>query len=567
MKGLELIGRQKRLSNVSFPGANQHAGPMAGHVRKGRVYKSPLAATGVLSVENWIKDDLPDLLWPALVLAERGNDAARMFVKWQEAVQKGLSHYGDTGWVSEVLDGRLTNLAVLSEKFSDAPAIVVGEAESWGLLSTEVKDALASYPYLPARWFVGGVEASPPREHDLELIKDALLGVIKDGHREALLKCLRTWSTVQAGTFRSSADTIDLLKDYPDEPTKRAAADSVVRARWGAHKAMIQVDNPAHFDESIRWARVFWGANSMTSRCIRKREIEDTPDASVEDRQAAPGDSGSTEPTPVPEDGNNLRRFTMDVLSSFVEALETAPANLYANERQEVISGLVARAGRDLIAVLGAPDLWCLEHGAHIGRMLVETKIYLRWMARQDPIIYRQFQEYGAGKAKLYSRISDELPEEARTAGFRESVDELRRLSHNHDVLDHRVVDTRDTFAGGKSIRAMAEEADLLDFYRQAYSLASRVSHSEWWSVETHAMEPCLNVLHGMHQIPSLSLSYGGNVELATSWVDQFYSLVRTGLQILGTDDDAVAEAFSWLENADDAAEIPHEEGAASAGS
>lgn len=552
---------------MSFPRANQHVGPMAGHVRKGRVYKSPLAATGVLSVENWIKDDLPDLLWPALVLAERGNDAARMFVKWQEAVQKGLSHYGETGWVSEVLDGRLANLAVLAEKFSDAPAIIVGEAESWGLLSAEVKDALASYPYLPARWLVGGVEASPPRDHDLELIKDAMLGVIKDGHREALLKCLRIWSTVQAGTFRSSADTIDLLKDYPGEPTKRAKADSVVRAMWGAHKEMIQVENPAHFDESIRWARVFWGVNSMTSRCIRKRELEDTSDSSVEDRPAAPGDSGSAEPTPVPEDGNNLRRFTMDVLSSFVEALETAPANLYTNERREVVSGLVARAGRDLIAVLGAPDLWCLEHGAHIGRMLVETKIYLHWMARQDPIIYRQFQEYGAGKAKLYSRISDELPEEARTAGFRESIDELRRLSHNHDVLDHRVVDTRDTFAGGKSIRAMAEEADLLDFYRQAYSLASGVSHSEWWSVETHAMEPCLNVLHGVHQIPSLSLSYGGNVELATSWVDQFYSLARTGLQILGTDDDAVAEAFSWLENADDAAEIPHEEGTASAGS
>jgi hypothetical protein len=336
---------------------------------------------------------------------------------------------------------------------------------------------------------------------------------------------------------------------------------------WGAHKAMIQADDPARFDESIKWARVFWGANSMTSRCIRKREIEDTPDPGVGGQQAAPGGSGSTEPTPIPEDGNNLRRFTMDVLSSFVEALETAPANLYSNERQEVVSGLVARAGRDLIAVLGAPDLWCLEHGAHIGRMLVETKIYLHWMARQDPIIYRQFQEYGAGKAKLYARISDELPEEARTAGFRESIDELRRLSHNHDVLDHRVVDTRDTFAEGKSIRAMAEEADLLDFYRQAYSLASGVSHSEWWSVETHAMEPCLNVLHGMHQIPSLSLNYGGNVELATSWVDQFYSLVRAGLQILGTDDDAVAEAFAWLENADDAAEVPHGEGAASAGS
>lgn len=96
----------------------------------------------------------------------------------------------------------------------------------------------------------------------------------------------------------------------------------------------------------------------------------------------------------------------------------------------------------------------------------------------------------------------------------------------------------------------MAEECGLLDFYRQAYSLASGVAHSEWWSVETHAMEPCLNVLHGLHLIPSLSLNQGGNVELAQSWVDQFYSLVRIGLQILGTDEQAVAAAFAWLDNA-----------------
>lgn len=90
---------------------------------------------GVLSIENWIKGDFPDLLWPALVLAEQGNGAARKFVKWQKAVQIGLSHHGENEWVSEVLGGRLTNLAVLAEKFSDAPAIVVSEAARWGLLS------------------------------------------------------------------------------------------------------------------------------------------------------------------------------------------------------------------------------------------------------------------------------------------------------------------------------------------------------------------------------------------------------------------------------------------------
>ncbi|MFE3796495.1 DUF5677 domain-containing protein [Nocardia tengchongensis] len=540
---------------------------MAGHVRKGRVFKSPLAATGVLRIENWIKPDFPDLLWPALVLAERGNDSIRQFAKWQKAVQGALANHGEAASVAELLDGRLTHLARLAERFPEAAEIVVEEADRYGLLSAGIRRALASYPFRPAPWLVGDVEVTVPEQPELELIRDALISVLRDGHREALIKSLRTWSTVQAGTFRSDAQTIEILKNYPGDLANRAAADTLVRASWGAHKAWVTVQDSSHYDEAIKWARVFWGANSMTSRCIRKRELESLDDAHAESLDGEPetqaassAPSDRTEPTPMPKGGENLRRFSMDVLASFVEALERAPAHLYENERQEVVSGLVARAGRDLIAVLGAPDLWCLEHGAHIGRMLVETKIYLHWMAQQEPTIYRQFQEYGAGKAKLYARIVDEVPVEARTTGFGESIEELKHLSHNHDVVNHRTVDTRDTFAEGKSIRAMAEEAGLLDFYRQAYSLSSGVAHSEWWSVETHAMEPCLNVLHGMHQIPSMSLNPGGNVELATSWVDQFYSLVREGLRILGTDDDAVTAAFAWL-NDDDPSTTTVDEG------
>jgi len=541
---------------VTVPRPYQHAGPLAGHVRKGRVYSSPLAATGALQVHDWFKDDLPDLLWPALVLAEQGNESVHRFVRWQKAVQDGLAAHGETTLVAESLDGRLTHLAVLAAKFSDAAELIVAEATRYGLLSVGVRSALGSYPYMPAPWLAGQGQVRPPGLPELQLIRSALLAALKDGHLEALLKCLRTWSTVQAGSFRSDEKTIDILKNYPGDSTTRSAADSAVRAMWGAHRGAVLVDDPNHFDEAIKWARVFWGANSMTSRCVRKRESEgedemgDQEDGSdVNDLTSAEEPSGdAAAATPVPADGAHLRGLTMDLLSSFVEALETAPARLHDNERQEVISGLVVRAGRDLIAVLTAPDLWCMEHGAHIVRMLVESKIYLHWMAQQDPSIYREFQEYGAGKAKLYARISDEVPAEAREAGFQEAIEEFERLSHNHDVLDHRVVDTRDTFAGGTSIRAMAEETGLLDFYRQAYSLASGVAHSEWWSIETHAMEPCLNVLHGLHLIPSLSLSFGGNVPLASSWVDQFYSLIRTALRILDTDGAAVSAAFAWLE-------------------
>ena len=91
----------------------------------------------------------------------------------------------------------------------------------------------------------------------------------------------------------------------------------------------------------------------------------------------------------MPEGGAHLRQRAMDLLSSYVEALETSPSPLYDREPLEVVSGLVARAGREVITALGAPDLWCMEHGAHVIRVLVEVRIYIQWMARQDPSVYR----------------------------------------------------------------------------------------------------------------------------------------------------------------------------------
>lgn len=584
---------------MQTPQPNQHDGPLAGHVHRRRVFTPPLAATGVLVIGDWFKDDLPDLLWPALVLAEQGNGAIRNFIAWQKAVQEALTGHDENTFVAERLDGRMTNLARLAERIPSAATVVSDRADEHDLLSDGVRSALTSYPYMPAPWLVASAEVHEPEQTDIDLVRRALLEALSDSHREALMKGFRTWSTIQAGTFSSDRETIDLLRRYHDDEESRSRADSVVRSQWGAHKGMLTAEDPTYFDEAIKWARVFWEANSMTSRCVRKRESDnDTapapvgdaassndahvpasesapastpppphaelhadpgiepdgePDANAdprEDRPAVENDLGAG-PTQVPADGAQLRQLTMDLLSSFVEALETAPAPLYDNERQEVVSGLVSRTGRDLIAVLTAPDLWCMEHGAHIVRMLVETKIYLHWMAQQDPSIYREFQEYGAGKAKLYARIADEVPAEARTPGYQEAMDEFERLSHNHDIIDHRIVDTRDTFAQGKSIRSMATETGLLDFYRQAYQQASGIAHSEWWSIETHAMEPCLNVLHGLHLIPSLSLSLGGNVQLATAWVDQFYSLIRTAFRILDTDELAVSSAFSWLEESE----------------
>ena len=536
---------------MTFPRPTEKSGPLAGHVKKGRTYRSPLVATDVLQIEDWVRDDMPDLLWPVLTLSELGTAEVVRFVRWQKAVQEDLAGLAEPRFIAECLDGRLSSLDRLATQVPEARPIVKARAEERGLLPESVMNALVSYSLRPAEWLVDG-EMSPPGQGEIDLLARAVLDVLKDGHREAVIKCLFIWSAVQAGTFSTSPETIELLRSYPSDPKTRAKADSAVRAMWGAHKALLLHEDDNRYADAIEWAKMFWGTNSATTRCMRHREVasdEHTSEehsADTEIIDAAP-DVDVTAPGSLPAGGAHLRQLAMDLLASYVQSLETSPARLHDREPQEVHSGLVARAGRDLITALGAPDLWCMEHGAHIIRALVEVRIYIQWMAQQDPEIYRVFQQYGAGKAKLYARIMDEVPVEARRPDFEGAIKELEKLSHNDAVLDYRVVDTRNSFADGKSIRAMAEECGLIDLYRQAYYMASGVAHSEWWSIETHAMERCLNVLHGGHQIPSLSLNSGGNVELASSWVDQLYALIRISLKILGTDENAVASAFAWL--------------------
>jgi hypothetical protein len=47
------------VDRVRMPRPNERSGPLIVHVWQGRVYRSPLAATGVLTIADWIRDDLP----------------------------------------------------------------------------------------------------------------------------------------------------------------------------------------------------------------------------------------------------------------------------------------------------------------------------------------------------------------------------------------------------------------------------------------------------------------------------------------------------------------------------
>ena len=364
----------------------------------------------MLDIEDWVRDDLPDLLWPVLVLAELGNDQAVRFVRWQAEVLAEIKGKAEPRFIAECLDGRLTGLERLAGAVPEAKTIIKSHAAKRGLLSDGVRRALSSYPYRPAEWLTN-MEVEPPGMPEIKMLATAVLEVMKDEHRESLIKCMGIWSGVQAGTFSSNQQTIDLLKYYPNDTATRSMADSAIRAMWGAYRGMLLADDPEHFSDSIRWAKVFWDANSMTTRCLRKRDVEDQDDRAD---NAEPGESRGEEEVKSDASGlepDGFQQRAMDLISSYVEAIETSRSRLYDPEREEVHTGLVARAGREVITALGNPDLWCSEHGSQVGRILVENRILIEWMAQQDQsTIYRKYQDYGAGKAKLYSRLIPKCP-------------------------------------------------------------------------------------------------------------------------------------------------------------
>lgn len=555
-----------------------------------------------------MRDDLPDLLWPLLYLASNPrSDSFVGFVRWQEDVIGALRRLADPpddAFIAECLSGRLTGLARLVERCPEAQAIVLDAIESRGLLTPAIVKALAIYPDRPASWLNGDVPLTPPDGDDLNLVADAIIATIGgDGHREAIIKCLPIWAAVNAGTLRTSQETIDILQPYPYDLASRSQADSVVRALWGASKGADVARSPDAYDAALAWARTFWNVHSMTSPCIREREVDprEASDAGMDVAQdpsaasaASDGVGGSsdvTEPnatatshagavhaaaesdhvaahtlhtfTPdepaevnwlaeaVETDGvppKDMRRRAMDLTLSFAEAVESSrPHNLYDPDKREVNVGLVCRAAREVITALGAPDLWCSEHGSHVGRAIVETHITLAWMAKQnDPTIYRRYKDYGAGKAKLNALIAEEVPAEWLIDGAVEAIANIRKTSHNDDILDYVAVDTRATFSG-MSLREMANEAGLLDLYRHTYQLQSGIAHSEWWTVELHAMERCFNILHRGHLIPSFDLSRGSNIDIARSWLIALYGVIDLSMQILGVRKQTVDDAFGWL--------------------
>lgn len=501
---------------------------------------------------DWVRDDLPDMLWPAALIALEGDRGGIRFGRLQQEVNRVLP----TEMVA--LDGRLTSLEAVPEasRATVLPALE-REISNAGAMPGLLLAALRHYPDLPGRWLL--VDAFDYRDDEhaadeaLGFLSEVVRVVSLNAHREALLKFVPMAWAVVTGTFRSDQDTIDVLKTYPGDASLWSKADTVIRASFGASLAVEEMTHPELQPRRQQWAASFWRQNWKMAACWPAELNQDPgPDSesdpnfedvtATQDRDATePGPAAAAPPAEEADPADALSDQLVATMSEHLDRyLRTAlsadlEVDLLDPARHEVINALITRTGRSVISVLRAKHQWSSEHAASLLRELAETEILLVWLNAQPAAVYRQYQDYGRGKEKLMRRQMTELAGHFPDGPPEHLALALARMEKKlgGEWGEEFIEVNLDSNFAGKSMRTMATEVGLDYLYKHVYQGASAVLHGEWHTLEDNVMQRCLNPLHRFHQIPSLQAGFVSDPALANYFSDKFRQLVDLALGLL----------------------------------
>jgi hypothetical protein len=522
-------------------GKLETSGALAGHYRVGKTYSPPFMAMDQTVLVDWVREDLPDLVWPGFLIGLGGEDGLNRFIGWQQRAHTVLESAGIEP-AGVLLDGRFTSLettrAELRQRVVDALSSTIEDAD---VLPDPLLAVLRLYDELPGRWLL--VDPWPERDLAVSLedarsmLTQSIVACVGDGHREAMLKFVGiTWAVITK-KFRADSATIEMLKTYPRDPSTVGAADSVVRASFGASKGAEYYRDPALRDRHRGWAELFWRSNWRLTPCLLREDPE----------PAESGSAGSGGENDVARDHVvAVHQLYRDFLDGFFRA----DLDLHEPAQHEVIGGLITRAVRSTVAYLRSPHLWSGEYGSGLTRLLAETEITVSWLAQGGTERYAQYQAYGRGKAKLMKAHMVNLAGQFNDAPPEMLTEAIEHLNQGlgGDWGEEFVTVNLDSTFSGKTVRTMANETGLVDLYRHIYQSASGVTHGEWWAVQDYAMQRCMNPLHRFHWVLSMEPVGGNEALLAEYWVTKLAELVGLALDELhpedskGTADDAADE-------------------------
>ncbi len=204
------------------------------------------------------------------------------------------------------------------------------------------------------------------------------------------------------------------------------------------------------------------------------------------------------------------------------------PLDLTRREVHEVIGALLARQCALAIGIADNAPAWTPDLAGVLLRAMADIHITLAWITLKPEERSRQFVLHGLGQEKLLlEHLKARGVEDEHTRSMEAWIDSQRYTW----LTEVNVGNWADV-----SIREMADEAKLLDFYRLRYSPLSAEAHAMWNHIARFNLRTCGNPLHRYHRIPEIK-SFSPNYRVLDSAAEMLamtFALVdeRLGLKI-----------------------------------
>lgn len=475
------------------------------HKRQGKnVFQPPMRTIPNTTTIPWLRDVFPDMLWICATLYKQGEIKGMKMVatvldRVTTLMPQTTGHDGTE--TPALLTGTLTSFDQVPQ---DLRKDVLSALQDDGLYEKAfprvLVNALSKYKGLPGAWIFdgwdGGAEIGDPDDPEefLQGVVRAAPGGGTSLATKSKATVIRAYIVARKMVFGYQPEWADALPRYPHDVTEeeRQRLESTLRAMFN-----VLVGMPLTEDDSdasmLQWAKSFWRQNWSLYDCIG-------PDASGPNLEI-----NVANPAPWEE---TLAKWVGDVRAleeKFLEAQRSADPDLYFPDRHEVLSGITYRHLRAVEMMVRFPGYWTTEHGSPTLRNLVESRIVLKWLIKQDDSeLYRKFKDYGRGRLKLLLLHLREYCDgmENPSQELLDQVEYLDALVNQEIWEEYQDISIEKNFAN-KDVRKMAEEVGLMSDYRLVFAPTSSILHGEWGQLDQFVLAPCGNPLHRGHRIPN----------------------------------------------------------------
>ena len=430
---------------------------------------------------SWAKEIAPELLWIGILQSEMGEvDGANFAIELAMAADMNCSHSSKPHFA------KITSFQFLSD---DEKIAVVTQMSRMPLYAEAMNALNILYKLLPDSP-LAFLRSEENTQSDVEAKNKIheLLPKLYDRHSRETVLCIATgvMISLRQGMLSVSEEVakklyndFEVIDQYPDTAVSRTAGSS-----FRALSPMFYFSEGEEPEQcTIEWLEKFWKQVGVFGKCD------------------IPAKLGLAEEEPEDELGRIITRFRNSARIEFYSRLNAWKFDLNEIEQYEVIGALLARQVSLVNDLAGSPRIWTDHSAPLILRAMADVYIHLAWIFGSRQERAKKFIQDGLGSIKL------EVAH--KKADLENNGDPDGQLSRNIEFLEswiasQRLDDLVEVNLGswsGLSTRAMAQEANCLDFYNYVYQPFSNAAHSSWSHVSIHNSSYCLNPTHRIHRV------------------------------------------------------------------